>query len=94
MKYFWVILAAFVGALISATIAWLDSKEAFNGRKFTAGALRGLVAAVLFAIGYTFKETFGVIDVLLALSGGFTFDTGVSAITSIAGKGGSFPIST
>lgn len=46
-----VAIASFLGAVVVALLGWADSQEPFNAKKFLASALRGLVAAVAFAVG-------------------------------------------
>ena len=50
-------VAAFLGAVVVALLGWADSKEPFDGKKFLASALRGLVAAVTFAVGVTATDS-------------------------------------
>lgn len=50
-------LAAFLGAVVVALLGWADSQEPFQPKKFLASVLRGLVAAVTFAIGVNLTTT-------------------------------------
>lgn len=91
-RLFTIALAAFVGALASALLGWLESNEPFDGRKFGASAIRGLLAAAIFAVGYEFKhELATTLDLFYAFLGG----AGVDALGNrIAGKlsRGSWPV--
>ena len=67
-------VAAFLGAVVVALLGWADSKEPFNGRKFLASALRGLVAAVTFAVGVAITSTAGWGFYAVAFLGGAGLD--------------------
>lgn len=67
-------VAAFVGALVAATLGWTDSGELFNPRKFGASAIRALFAAVAFAVAYTYADTITVLDVCIAFVAGSGID--------------------
>ena len=85
-------LMALGGGLLAALLGWLDSNEPFEPRKFGGSAIRSLVAAVVFAVGYQLSHTpVMVLDLFIAFLGG----AGVDAIGNrIAGKlgNGSFPL--
>jgi len=91
MDRVYIVLAAFGGGLVVALLGWCDSKEPFDARKFGGSAIRALVAAVLFAVGYHLTSPVGIIDLFFAFLGG----AGVDALGNrIAGKfgNGSFPL--
>jgi hypothetical protein len=72
--YIWyLVIAAFFGGIISALLGWLDSGEPFAARKFSSSVLRALLAAAVFAIGYTVTPVlagvFGIIAAFLAGAG-------------------------
>jgi hypothetical protein len=72
-----VVVAAFVGSLVSGTAGWLESKEVFDIRKFTSTILRGLVTAVVWAIG---TYTTSPVITWFILLGAFASGAGVDAI--------------
>ena len=47
-----VIAVTVSGALFSAVFGWLDSGEAFVGRKFASSILHAVLAAAIIAVGY------------------------------------------
>lgn len=67
-------LAAFCGGILSALLGWLDSAEPFNGRKFSKSVLFALFAGFFFAVGYSFTDSIGVKDILLAVLAGAGVD--------------------
>ncbi len=93
MDKLYVAMAAFAGGLIAALLGWLESNESFNARKFGGSAVRALVAGAIFAAGYEYSSSVGILDLFYAFLGG----AGVDVIGNrIAGKfgNGSFPISS
>jgi hypothetical protein len=91
MDKLWVAIAALLGGLAAAGLGWLESREPFDPHKFGGSVVRSLLAAVIFAVGYSFSDSIGVLDLLAAFLGG----AGVDVIGNrIAGKtgNGSFPI--
>jgi len=74
MNVIWIASAAFLGAVLNALLGWLDSQEAFQGRKFAASVGRGLVAAVAFAISYQYINFITPIDLGIAFLGGAGVD--------------------
>jgi hypothetical protein len=87
-------LLALSGGLFAALLGWLDSNEPFDPRKFGGSAIRSLVAALVFAVGYQLAQAqVTVLDLFIAFLGG----AGVDAIGNrIAGKlgNGSWPLPT
>ena len=92
MERILIALLALTGGLFAALLGWLDSHEPFNLRKFGGSAIRSLVAAVVFAVGYQLVQVqITVLDLFLA----FLVGAGVDVIGNrIAGKlgNGSFPL--
>ena len=92
MERILIALLALTGGLFAALLGWLDSHEPFDLRKFGGSAIRSLVAAVVFAVGYQLVQVqITVLDLFLA----FLVGAGVDAIGNrIAGKlgNGSFPL--
>ena len=70
-----VALAAFGGGLLSALLGWLDSKEPFDGRKFSKSVGVALLTALGFAVGYSFADGVGTKDIFLAVLGGASADS-------------------
>lgn len=71
----WVGASALIGGIIAAVLGWLDSKETFDARKFSASAVRALVAAIVFAVGYNFAEDVSLMDIGIAFLGGAGVDS-------------------
>ncbi|MDP2955177.1 MAG: hypothetical protein Q8N53_02045 [Longimicrobiales bacterium] len=80
----WVALASFLGALVAAALGWAEASEPFNARKFLASVLRGLVAAAIFAMGFTLVEQVTWFHYIGAFVGGAGIDVlgkrGVAAV--------------
>lgn len=74
MNIIWVAVSAFVGGMVTAILGWLDSGEAFEVRKFGASLVRALVAAIAFAVAYTYSNGLTPIDIGIAFLGGAGFD--------------------
>lgn len=76
MNIVWVAISAFVGALACSLLGFLDSQETFNARKFTASAIRAVIAGVGFAVAYQYTDSLTTIDLGLAFLGGAGVDAG------------------
>lgn len=88
MSLLYIALAAFAGALVSGLLGWLESKEPFNPRKFLSTVLRAILAGVVFAVGYTFRDGLSVLDLLYAFLGGAGVDViGNRAVSRLTGRG-------
>ena len=74
MNLTFIALATFTGGIASALLGWLDSKEVFNVRKFSASGIRSLVAGVVFAVGYSYSNGLAPIDLAIAFLGGSGID--------------------
>ena len=74
MGTIYISLAAVAGGIASAILGWLDSGEAFIGRKFAASVLRALVAGLVFAIGYSLSGKVTVMDIIIAFVAGAGVD--------------------
>jgi len=74
MNVVWIAVAAFSGGIVAALLGWLESKEPFDARKFSASIARALVAAVGFAVGYHYANSITPIDIGIAFCGGAGFD--------------------
>ncbi len=77
---------AFLGGVLLALLGWADSREKFDSRKFLASVIRSLFAAIVFAIGYQFKNGLTWLDYLAALASGAGFDVGVNRVASALGN--------
>lgn len=68
-------LAAFFGAVLSATVGFLDAKEPFDTRKYVASIIRAIIGAVVFAVGYGVADmTVSVLTLFYAFLGGAGLD--------------------
>ena len=65
---------AIVGGLTAALLGYLESKKAFNPKKFGASCLRAVIAGVVFAVGYHFSNGITALDLLWAFLGGAGVD--------------------
>ena len=74
MNVLWIAGSAFVGGIVAAMLGWLDSGESFEVRKFSASVARALVAAVVFAVGYSYTNSLSPIDIGIAFVGGAGVD--------------------
>lgn len=75
-------VAAFLGGMICSILGWLDSQETFDGRKFSASAVRALMAGLIFAVGYNYVGgQITIIDIIAAFVAGAGFDAGGNRIS-------------
>ncbi len=74
MSILFISFSAFFGGICSAILGWLDSGEAFIGRKFASSVLRSLVAGIVFAIGYTLTGKVTIMDIVIAFVAGAGVD--------------------
>lgn len=74
MDVIWIAVSAFVGGVITGVLGWLDSKEAFDVRKFGASLVRALVASIGFAVACQYSNGLSPIDIGLAFLGGAGVD--------------------
>ncbi len=84
-------LSATFGGIAVALLGWLDSHEPFDSRKFGASIIRSLVAGIIFAISYEFRETVSIVDFFLAFLGGAGVDALGKRISASAGNA-KFPL--
>ena len=85
-------LIALLGGLVAAFAGWLDSKEPFDGRKFGGSAVRSLIAAAVFAVGYQLSDGASTLDLFYAFLGGAGVDVLGNRIAGSLGNG-NFPVS-
>ena len=74
MNVIWIAVSAFTGGIVAALLGWLESKEPFDARKFSASIARALLAAVAFAVGYHYANSITPIDIGIAFCGGAGID--------------------
>ena len=92
MDRFYIALAALLGGLVAALLGWMESGEPFNPRKFGGSAVRALIAAVIFAVGYQLANSVTALDLFYAFLGGAGVDVLGNRISGKLGNG-SFPLS-
>lgn len=58
-----------LGAIISATLGWLESSEPFDARKYLSSIIRGILSGLVVFIGYQYVnlDTITPFDYVLAL---------------------------
>ena len=71
-------VAAFVGAMATALLAWSNSNppENFNFRKFLGSIIRGLIAAVGIAAAFNYASIASPVMYLFAFLSGAGIDAG------------------
>lgn len=91
MKVFYIALAAFTGGVVSAVLGYLDSGSSFQLKKFISSLLRAMVAAAVFAVGYSYSDGITPLEIGSAFIAGAGIDVlgnrGAGAIKSIFKKG-------
>ena len=91
MERVYIAVAALIGGLVAAFLGWVESKEAFDIRKFGGSAIRALIAGLVLATAYDVSRSLGMLDLFYAFLSG----AGVDVIGNrLAGRfgNGSFPI--
>ena len=91
MDRLYIALAALLGGLVAALLGWMESGEPFKPRKFGGSAVRALIAAVIFAVGYQLTNSVTALDLFYAFLGGAGVDVLGNRISSKLGNG-SFPL--
>ncbi len=92
MERLFIALVAVVGGMVAALLGWLDSKEPFDGRKFGGSAVRSLIAAAVFVVGYQLSDGVNALDLFYAFLGGAGVDVLGNRIAGSLGNG-NFPVS-
>lgn len=91
IELLWLALASFLGALAAALLGWAESSDPFDGRKFLASAVRGLIAAAAFAAGFSLAGRVTWFHYLGAFLGGAGMDVlgkrGAAAVNSVMSRG-------
>ena len=85
-------LVALAGGLVAALVGWLDSKEPFDRRKFGGSAIRSVIAAAVFSVGYQLSDGVNALDLFYAFLGGAGVDVLGNRIAGSLGNG-NFPVS-
>jgi hypothetical protein len=74
---------------LNAVLGWVDSGEKFNGRKFGASVLRGVITAlgvvVAFPAAFPSTAPIGLLQYVLALLAGAGVDTLGHTVSSVTG---------
>jgi len=87
--------AAFVGGLLSSLLGWFDAKvmaekegktEIWSWNKFGQSVITSFGASLVFALGYSFRDTFGTIDVFVAVVGGLGLEAGTHRLIGSVNK--------
>jgi hypothetical protein len=89
MNYMIVAIAAFLGAMATASLGWLsqDPPEDFKFRKFLGSVIRGLIAAVGIAAAFNFTDVSSSVTMyFVAFFSGAGFDAAGNAAGSAAKK--------
>jgi len=63
-----------LGAIVSATLGWLESGEPFDGRKYASSVLRAIVAGLVSALGFSTVTSVEPWDYIIAFLGGAGVD--------------------
>lgn len=75
MERLYVAVMALAGGLCTALLGWLESGGPFEPRKFGGSALRAIIAAVVFAVGFQLSNGWlTVLDLFYAFLGGAGVD--------------------
>ena len=76
MEVLYIAGSAFLGGVVSSLIGWIGTTEPFVPRKFLSSVIRGLIAGVVFAIGYQFQQAgVTIMDILVAFIAGAGADS-------------------
>ncbi len=76
MEVLYIAGAAFLGGVVSSLLGWIGTTEPFVPRKFLSSVIRGLIAGVVFAIGYQFLNAgITIMDILVAFVAGAGADS-------------------
>lgn len=83
---FWIIFAAVMGAIGTAVLGWLESKEAFAPRKFWPSILRAVAAGVSVGIVYLATgEPITTLGIGMAFVAGGGVDAGLKRLSGTLG---------
>ena len=78
METTYIAVTAFMGAVVSATLGWLDSTEPFNPKKFGKSVIHAVVAGITFAIGYNYVPPLNTLTLFIVFLGGAGVDVGLN----------------
>jgi branched-subunit amino acid ABC-type transport system permease component len=73
-EIFIIMLAAFLGSLVSGLLGYAVSPDPWDWKLFLATAIRGLMAAAVLAVSYPVRRPLSALDLLSALILGGGFD--------------------
>lgn len=83
---FWIIFAAVMGAIGTAVLGWLESKEPFAPRKFWPSILRAVAAGVSVGIVYLATgEPITTLGIGMAFVAGGGVDAGLKRLSGTLG---------
>ena len=95
MDRFLIVLFAFMGGLLSYFSIWLTTKprSSFDLYDFGAAIVRSVIAAMIYAVGYSFLSVSGLtaMDILTAILAGAGVNGTLQAIGNGSGNA-SFPL--
>ncbi|KTB48987.1 hypothetical protein DEALK_18340 [Dehalogenimonas alkenigignens] len=91
MERLFIALAALFGGIVAAALGWLESKEAFDLRKFGGSIVRSLIAGVVLALGSSLAGPIDVAALFYAFLGGAGVDVIGNRLSGNFGNG-SFPL--
>ena len=86
MDKLWLALAAWGAGIAVAALGWLESKEKFDIRKFSASIIRSLIAGVIWAAAYPLDKPLSWEVVLGAIASGPFFDTVLNKVGTLFGN--------
>jgi hypothetical protein len=70
-----VAVSAIFGAILSGTLGWFDSGEAFYGRKFASTIIRAVIAGIIIAVGFNYIPDANILlEAFVALIAGAGID--------------------
>ncbi|KTB47837.1 hypothetical protein DEALK_06820 [Dehalogenimonas alkenigignens] len=91
MERLYIALAALLGGAVAAALGWLESKEAFDLRKFGSSIFRSLIAGMVLALSSSLAGPVDVAALLYAFLGGAGVDVIGNRLSGNFGNG-SFPL--
>ncbi len=68
------LITATIGAIFGAALSWGESGDPFTARKFLVSLGKGMIAALVFALGYQTVETLNWFDFIAIFIGCAGFD--------------------
>lgn len=68
------VIVSIVGAVFASFLGWLESGKPFAPKKFIATLIRGIIAGLVFVLGYQTVATISWWDFISVFIGGAGFD--------------------